>query len=118
MGYGLKGISVTVITSTSTSTDPFGAPIEGQPTEETVDNVLVDSPTSEDLEQSTRQFGTTCDLVLHFPKAHHGSLRGCKVALPAPWSDTFEVIGDPMPYDPRLTPGAHDRKVPIRRVVG
>ena len=118
MGYGLKGISVTVITPTSTSTDPFGALIEAEPTEETVDNVLVDKPKTDDLEQSTRQFGTICDLVLHFPKTRHGSLRGSKVVLPAPWSETFEVIGDPMPYDPRLTPGAHNRKVLVRRVAG
>ena len=126
MGYGLKGVTVTVLSPNPQETgvtgeyvhDPFGAPVYGTPTNTTVANVMVDSPTTEDLEQTTRQYGASCDLVLHFPKSFHGSLRGCSVAIPEPWGATFEVQGDPMPYDPRLTPGEHDRKVPVRRVVG
>jgi len=126
MGFGLKGIAVTVLLPTDAETgvtgetayDPFGAPVPGVPGEVAVANVLVDRPTDQELEQTTRQYGAACDLTLHFPKAFHGSLRGCSVVLPAPWSDTFKVLGDPLPYDPRLTPGAHNRPVHVRRVVG
>ena len=125
MKWVLSGVAVTVLSpsaSTSTTTtgeyDPFGAWIAGVMSETTVANVLVDNPTSEDIEQSTRQHGVSCDLLLHFPKKYHGSLRGCMVALPEPWSATYEVLGDPQPYDPELTPGEHDRKVQVRRVAG
>lgn len=119
MGYALKGVTVTVSTPTHGSqTDPFGAPIAGAPSTEAVDDVIVDNPSDSDIEQTTRQYGVQCDFVLHFPKAHHGSLRGCSVTLPAPWSCTCEVLGDPMPYDPKLTPGRHNRRVHARRVVG
>lgn len=116
--YGLRGVSVMVLRPTQGSTDPFGAPVEGEPAREEVDNVIVDRPSDSDVESTTRQFGVSCDLTLHFPKAYHAGLRGCSVALPAPWSGAFEVLGDPMPYDPELTPGAHDRPVHVRRSVG
>lgn len=115
---GLRGVEVTVLAPASSSTDPFGAPVPGVMERTEVANVLVCSPTAEEIEQTTRQFGSSCDLTLHFPKTHHESLRGCSVALPEPWDATFEVLGDPMPYDPALTPGAHDRPVHVRRVVG
>ncbi len=118
MRWALRGIAVTVLKPMRSSADPFGAPAAGTPAPMTVDNVMVDSPTVEELDLSTRQFGVRCDLKLHFPKACHDSLRGCSVVLPAPWSGTFEVIGDPMPYDPELTPGEHDREVLVRRVEG
>ena len=118
MRWALRGIAVTVLKPTQSSTDPFGAPVAGTPVPMTVGNVLVDSPSTEDVEQTTRQFGVACDLKLHFPKTCHDCRRGCSVALPAPWSGTFEVIGDPMPYDPELTPGEHDREVLVRRAAG
>lgn len=118
MRRGLRGVGVTVLSPTAQSTDPFGAPVAGTPSRTEVGNVMVDRPSDKDVEQTTRQFGASCDLVLHFPKSCHMALRGCGVELPAPWSGTFEVLGDPQPYDPALTPGAHDRPVHVRRVVG
>ena len=126
MGFSLRGVAVTVNVPTYQETgvtgevayDPFNAPIAGSPVPVTVENVLVDRPSDSDIEQTTRQYGAQCDFTLHFPKAYHASLRGCSVVLPAPWSCTCEVLGDPMPYDPALTPGAHDRPVNVRRVVG
>ena len=126
MGYALSGVTVTVNVPTYQETgvkgevvhDPFGAPVAGTPQTVTVHNVLVDRPSDEDVEQTTRQYGAQCDFTLHFPKACHMALRGCSVTLPEPWSCTCEVLGDPSPYDPALTPGAHDRPVHVRRVVG
>ena len=115
---GLTGVAVTVLVPASSSVDAFGSPVPGPPDEVAVENVLVDSPSGSDVESTTREFGVSCDLTLHFPKTCLMSLRGCSVALPAPWSGTFEVMGDPQPYDPRLTPGAHDRPVRVRRVAG
>lgn len=118
MRYGLQGVDVTVLSPIAGVPDPFGMPTpDGEPRTR-VSNVLVDRPTDADVEETTRQYGASCDLVLHFPKACHMALRGCSVELPAPWSATFEVLGDPQPYDPALTPGAHDRPVHVRRVVG
>lgn len=118
MGWALDGRTVTVLHPVPASTDPFGAPIAGTPTREEVSDVLVDSPSSDDIDSTVRQFGASCDLTLHFPKDYAGSLRGCSVELPAPWSDEFEVMGDPMPYDPELVPTSYGMPVHVRRVVG
>lgn len=118
MGWGLKGLTVTVLHPVPASTDPFGAPVPGTPAPEDVADVLVDNPTSTDIESTVRQYGVSCDLTLHFPKDYTGSLRGCSVELPAPWSDEFEVMGDPMPYDPALVPTSYGMPVHVRRVSG
>lgn len=118
MPFALKGVQVAVLRPTFGESDPFGAPVQGEPERIDVGNVLVDSPSGEDLESSVRQFGTACDLKLHFPKGFRGDLRGCSVEIPAPWSGVYEVLGDPKPFDPSLTPGEHGMAVSVRRVSG
>lgn len=120
MGRGLRGRTVVVLRPTDGGTDPFGEPVEGEPERVKVANVLIDQPTTADIEQTARRFGVSCELTLHFPKSYEASLRGCTVELPAPWERDggWEVMGDPLPYDPALTPGEHDRPVHVRRVDG
>lgn len=81
----------------------------------TVGNVLVGNPSVEESEQAARRYGAECGLTLHFPKSFEGSLLGLSVCLPAPWGGVYDVLGDPLPYDPRLTPGEHNRPVLVTR---
>lgn len=52
----------------------------------------------------SRPEGVRVDLTLHFPKSWRRSLRGAKVRLGGIWGGEYAVIGNPMPYDPRLVP--------------
>ena len=99
----ISGTTVTVLRPTITGTDRFNAPTYGTPTEETVANVLVAPGATADLEAS-RPEGVTVAYTLHFPKTYTASLEGCSVVLPAPWTGTYRVIGDPRPYMDANTP--------------
>lgn len=110
-------VIVTVLRPTAaTERDALGNPVPGEPTSETV-RVLVGPPSTSSMEAS-RPNGATVALTLHFPKSYKASLRGCRVELPAPWTGTYRVIGDPVPYEARLTPGRYNRPVDVERADG
>jgi len=92
----IRGITATVLRPNQTGTDRLNNPVYGEPTREVVENVLVDSPNPQDME-AAREMGTTLVLTLRFPKTYGASLRGCSIELPAPYSDTYRVVGDPKP---------------------
>lgn len=68
-----------------------------------VDDVLVAPGATADLDAS-RPEGVTVAYTLHFPKTYTGSLEGAEIALPAPWSGRYRVIGDPREYMDANTP--------------
>lgn len=92
----IRGITATVLRPNQTGTDRLNNPVYGEPTREVVENVLVDSPNPQDME-AARETGATLVLTLRFPRYYSASLRGCSVELPAPYSDTYRVVGDPKP---------------------
>ena len=92
----IRGITATVLRPNPTGHDRLNNVTYGEPVREVVENVLVDSPNPQDME-AARKDGTTIVLTLRFPKTYSASLRGCSVVLPAPYSDTFRVVGDPKP---------------------
>ena len=98
----IKGVAVTVSSPSSASTDRFGNPVITWTTE-TVNDVLVSPGATADLEAS-RPDGVTVAYSLHFPKTFTGSLEGCEVTLPVPWSGTYRVIGAPGQYMDENTP--------------
>lgn len=77
--------------------DPFGRPAprwakvwEGE---------VVPAPDAgSDLTDSNRPSGTVASLTLHLPESCTEDPRGCRFALGAPYSGTYEVTGDPEPY--------------------
>lgn len=89
-------ISVTLTRYELGEADRFGNPAMVAQTAETVDGVIVDSPTTEDLE-AARPYGAAVSFVLHWPIDYANSLKHAEVTLPAPWSGTYRVIGDPKP---------------------
>lgn len=98
----IKGVTVTVNTPSSNSTDRFGNPVVTW-SQTTVDDVLVSPGATSDLEAS-RPDGVTVDYSLHFPKTFTGELEGATVTLPAPWTGTYRVIGKPGRYIDADTP--------------
>lgn len=108
----LRGVEVSVLRPNQVGTDRLNNPVYGEPTREVVGNVLVAPSTTEDMEAARMQ-GVTLALTLHFPKSYAASLRGCEVELPAPWSDTYRVVGDPMPYMAENCPTQWNRPVNV-----
>lgn len=85
-----------------------------------VRNVLVDRPTTSDINGSRlgatdRPNGDRIAFTLHFPKDYTASLRGCSVVVRG---KTYNVVGDPQPYMDKLTPGRWNRPVEVEVVDG
>lgn len=70
---------------------------------ESVGGVLVDAPTTEDLE-AARINGYSASLVLHWPTSQAYRLRGAEITLPEPWGGPFRVVGNPLPLMPENNP--------------
>ena len=110
----ISGRTVTVLTPTVGDVDRFGEPVEGRPTETTVDNVLIVPGATADLEAS-RPDGVTVALTLHFPKTYSGNLRGCNVVVDG---EMYRVIGGPKPYMDENTPTQWHMPVEVEAVHG
>lgn len=93
----LSGLTATVLRPVEGESDRLGNPTVSQWEPEAVDGVLVAPGATSDME-AARPEGATVALTLHFPRTFSGSLRGCRVELPAPYAGTYRVIGDPRPY--------------------
>lgn len=113
----IRGASVTVVAPNYDGYDRFGNPMPTTPTETTVDNVLVSPGATNDLEAS-RPEGVTVAYTLHFPRTFADSLEGCEITLPAPWTGTYRVIGDPRPYMDENTPTAWHMPVEVEACHG
>ena len=112
----IKGVTVTVGTPSSESTDRLGNPVVTF-TSSTVDNVLVVPGATSDLE-AARPAGVQVAYTLHFPKSFTGSLEGCEVTLPAPWAGTYRVVGAPGQYMDANTPTAWHMPVEVEAAHG
>lgn len=111
----LPKTSITVLRSNPTgATDPFGAPVDGDPIEEIVDGALVTPGATADLEAS-RPDGVRVAYTVHFPKRYGKSLRGCSVVI---GGKSYRVIGDPKPYMDDGAPGSWDMPVEVEAVDG
>lgn len=110
----LKGETVTVFAPRLVGSDEYGADVyEFDPIE--VENVLVAPAHSMDLTGSMRPTGDATDLVLYFPKSFTGSLRSARVRVR---EQTYEVQGDPLGFDPAITPTSWNLVVGVKRVDG
>ena len=113
----IRGVAVTVLRPNVSGTDRLGNPAYGEPTAETVSDVLVQPGPTSELD-ATRPEGVSVAYTLHFPKAFSGSLEGCSVTLPEPWAGTYRVIGDPRPYMAANCPTRWNRTVEVGEAHG
>lgn len=111
----MRGARVQVLARQRSGTDELGAPVVEWVVEAEVSNVLLAPASTADLTGSTRPDGTVVDVVAHFPKTYTASLRGRRVRA---LGRVFEVVGDPLPYDPALTPTPWNRPVDLKEVSG
>lgn len=110
----ISGTSVTVLRRVLSSRDEMGEPVFATSTE-TVGNVLVTPSSTDEMDETNRAFGVTCELTLHFPKSYTASLDGCAVEVSGV---EYRVLGDPQPYMPENTPTPWNRPVKVARADG
>ena len=81
----------------------------------TVGNVLWHEASTDEMDESNRMFGVTCDLSLDFPKSYTASLEGCTVTVNG---DEYRILGDPQGYMPANTPTPWNRRAMAVRADG
>jgi hypothetical protein len=113
----ISGTNVSVIRRVLSYRDEMGEPVFATSTE-TVGNVLVTPSNTDEMDETNRMFGVTCDLTLHFPKTYTAGLGGCDVVLPEPWAGEYRVLGEPVPYMAQNTPTPWNRAVKVARSDG
>lgn len=113
----ISGLTATVLRPVEGEPDRLGNPTVAAWARQAVDGVLVAPGATSDME-AARPEGATVALTLHFPRTFCGSLRGCRVELPAPYSGTYRVIGDPRPYMDANCPTAWHMPVEVEAADG
>ena len=110
----IRGENVTVTRKVLSSRDGMGEPVFSTSTE-TVANVLWHESSTDEMDESTRMYGVTCDLSLDFPKSYTASLEGCTVTVRGV---DYRVLGDPKGYMEQNTPTPWNRPVRVARADG
>lgn len=110
----ISGTTVTVTRRVMTGRDEMGEPVFSTQSE-SVGNVLVAPSSTDEMDETNRAYGVTCELTLHFPKDYTQSLEGCTVAV---YGGTYRVLGDPQPYMAANTPTPWNRPVKVARADG
>lgn len=110
----IKGVDVMVTSRSSTTTDDMGEPVFTYTTT-TVGNVLWHEANTDEMDESNRMFGVTCDLSLDFPKTYTASLEGCTVTVNG---EDYRVLGDPKGFMPENCPTPWNRTVKAVRADG
>ena len=110
----MRGEDVTVTRRVLSGRDDMGEPVFATSTE-TVGNVLWHESTTDEMDESTRMYGVTCDLSLDFPKSYKASLEGCHVTVRG---TEYRVLGDPKGFMEQNTPTPWNRPVKVARADG
>lgn len=113
----MKGVTVTLKSKTKTGTDDFGQPIYSE-TNVDVSDVLIGEPTTEDIQNAITVYGKRISYTLAVPKGDSNTWTKCQVVLPAPWSETFNVIGEPTIGIEENIPLRWNKKVHLERLDG
>lgn len=113
----MRGISVEISVKVQNGTDPFGAPVFTE-TVDTVDNVLVGEPSTDDITTSTDLFGKRIDYMLGIPKDDTHDWTNTTVR----WTDAYgrtircETFGFPITGVEALIPTPWHMKVRCHRI--
>lgn len=92
MSSHIRGVPVQIAVQTVTGTDAFNAPIVST-TWETVENVLVGSPTSQEIVDSHELYGKRAAYVLAIPKTDRHDWNDTRVLLPPPFAGEYRTFG-------------------------
>lgn len=113
----MKGVTVTLTVKTQTGTDAFNAPVFTTTTE-SVSDVLVGEPSSDDITNTLTMYGAKAVYRLAIPKGDTHEWRDTLVTLHAPFSGTFHTIGIPTAGIEENIPLRWNKKVLLERYEG
>ena len=107
----MKGTTVQLVVKTETGTDPFGKPIA---TEELVDvpDVLIGSPTTDDITNTINLYGKKVEYVLGIPKGDTHNWVDAEVQF---WGMRFRTIGYPTTGEPENIPLRWGQNVKVEK---
>jgi hypothetical protein len=107
----MKGTTVQLVVKTQSGTDPFGAPIY---TEELVDvpDVLVGSPTTDDVTDSLNLYGKKIEYMLGIPKGNTNNWTDTDVII---WGNRYRTFGYPITGEQANIPLRWGQNVRVER---
>jgi hypothetical protein len=107
----MKGTTVQLVVKTQSGTDPFGAPIY---TEELVDvpDVLVGSPTTDDVTDSLNLYGKKIEYMLGIPKGDTHNWTDTDVII---WGNRYRTFGYPITGEQANIPLRWGQNVRVER---
>ena len=107
----MKGTTIQLVVKTQSGTDPFGAPIY---TEELVDvpDVLVGSPTTDDITDSLNLYGKKIEYMLGIPKGDAHNWVDTEVII---WGNRYRTFGYPMTGEQANIPLRWGKNVRVER---
>lgn len=107
----MKGTTVQLVVKTQSGTDAFGAPVY---TEELVSvaDVLVGSPTSDDVTNTLNLYGKKIEYVLGIPKGDTHSWIDAEVVI---WGERFRTVGYPTTGEQENIPLRWGQNVKVER---
>jgi len=110
----IRGVPVVLTVKTRTGTDPLGAPVFEETTE-TVENVLIGEPTTQDAARTWDLYNKRIAYTLAIPKGDAHVWENTTVRLPPPFSGLFRTVGIPTAGIEENIPLDWNKKVHLER---
>lgn len=107
----LKGIDITLYVRTQTGKDAFGAPVYEQ-VPETVANVLIGEPATEDVIQDLQLYGRRLAYTIAIPKGDTHDWKNADVVF---FGQRFRTYGDVVQGIDGLIPLQWNKKLKVER---
>ena len=108
----MKGTTVQLEVLTQTGTDGFGEPIYGKPELVDVPDVLVGSPSTDDITSTLQLYGKKIAYVLGIPKNDTHNWVDATVHI---WGEKYRTIGFPMTGEQENIPLRWGKNVKVER---
>ena len=107
----MKGTTIQIAVKTQIGTDPFGAPIY-KTVNEDVHDVLVGSPTTDDIKASVELYGKKIEYVLGIPKGDTHNWVDADITI---WGEKYKSFGFPITGEPENIPLRWGQNVKVTR---
>jgi hypothetical protein len=107
----MKGTTVQLVQKTQTSTDPFGAPVYSELLVD-VPDVLVGSPTTDDVTDSLNLYGKRIEDMLGIPKGDTHDWIDTEVII---WGNRYRTFGYPITGEQANIPLRWGQNVRVER---
>lgn len=107
----MKGTTVQLVVKTQIGTDSFGAPVYSEELA-SVDDVLVGSPTTDDITNTLNLYGKKIEYVLGIPKGDTHNWIDAEVVI---WGERFRTVGYPTTGEQENIPLRWGQNVKVER---